>query len=1004
MTPVGNATRATFAQHAIWFTEEAGVGGTAYHMPVGIWFTGAVDRCAIGEACAAVVARHEILSTAVDARGGEVNLVPAARKISVHYGDLTPGAVADEIRRPFDLRDGPLARIVLLQESPRRHLLLLTAHHLVFDGMSKDTLVADLAAGYNAAVAGQPVDLGPAPPSYAEHEAAERARVEADLSAAREFWRSRWSGPGDVVLPDLVRVPAAAEPGATVTFALDAELVRGLDGRRTELGLTRFEALLAALHLLLRRYGNPAQALAVGLSTRTAAATDQIGLFVNELPVGVDPQAHTFRELAERVRAELRAIYRFRAVPLAHTVGGLRPAPALTPVSFGYRRRGPEPSFAGVDTAVEWMMFNGAARNALHIQVVDAPDGVTVSLQYAPAAIDTAAVHRIGAHLRTLLASVVTDPDQRRPEILPAVERDDVVRRWNRTERTVPPADTVVSLFAAQARQRPDAVAVVDGERRLSYSDLDADTSRLAAALRRRGAGPGGLVAVSLGRSYDAIVALLGVLRAGAAYVPIDPTYPAARRALILADAQPDLVLDGLGSLDDGDAGVLEPPGPEGRAYVMYTSGSTGQPKGVAVSHRALVNLLTGMADLVGASPEHRWLNLTSLSFDISGLELFAPLTTGGRVVVAPSALDGGGVLRLARAQAVTHVQATPSGWRVLLDAGLGEGGPEPVTALCGGEALPLGLARDLRQRVDRLFNVYGPTETTIWSTAAEIPAGPDEVTLGRPIANTQAYVLDGDLEPVPVGVPGELYLGGAGVALGYLRRPDLTGERFRPDPFTPDGRLYRTGDVCRRRADGQLDYLGRTDNQVKVRGHRVELDEIEERLRVHPEIGQAAVALRDDVLVGYVVARRGPLEPAALRRNLADALPAAMVPSAWVFLDRLPLTPNGKLDRAALPPPLDHEPAPAPALGERAPSGSDPLLQQMREIWQDVLQIAGIGLDEDLFDLGGHSLTITRISSRIRQRFGVDVPLDAFFDTPTIAEISAVVVRLGGAGAGGAS
>ncbi|MFC7760211.1 amino acid adenylation domain-containing protein [Catellatospora bangladeshensis] len=475
---------------------------------------------------------------------------------------------------------------------------------------------------------------------------------------------------------------------------------------------------------------------------------------------------------------------------------------------------------------------------------------------------------------------------------------------------------------------------------------------------------------------------MLAVLRAGAAYVPVDPSYPQARQELILADADPALILEGLDAVPQARPGGAVP---AGTAYVMYTSGTTGRPKGVVVPHSALANLLLGMAEAVGSRPGDRWLGLTPLSFDISGLELFLPLVTGGRLVIASdlSALEGRAVAALIEREGVTHVQATPSGWQVLLEAGFD--GPA-VTALAGGEALPPDLARRLRARTARLINVYGPTETTIWSTADEIPDQPDTVTIGRPIANTRTYVLDPAGRPLPAGVWGELCIGGDGVADGYLRRPDLTAERFVPDPFGP-GRLYRTGDRCRWSADGRLVYGGRDDGQVKIRGHRVELEEIEAHLREHPGVAQAAVTLRGGELAGYLVPRDTAPDAAELRRHLGQRLPAATVPTSWTVLDRLPLTPSGKLDRAALPEPVLSRTA-APVRDTRA-SGDDELVETLRAIWQEVLSVEDVGDDEDLFDLGGHSLTITRISVRITQQLGRDVPLDVFFDTPTIAEIA---------------
>ncbi|WP_433528590.1 non-ribosomal peptide synthetase [Micromonospora sp. CA-263727] len=1027
---VGTA-EATSAQHAVWFTEQAGVAGTAYHMALGVRFGAELDRSALVAACAALAEQHPVLCARVDSDDGTPRLAPAETRPAVTFGELTDARIAEEIARPHDLRRGPLARFTLLTGADGRHLLLVTAHHLAFDGTSKDVLARDLAAAYAAAQAGAPTDAPPRVDGYAGLAAAEQQRVVTALPAARDHWARHWSGPGDIDLPGLRRLPTDAEPGVAVTVDLPADLVGGIDRAARSLGVTRFELLFAVLHALLARYGNRSTPVGVALSTRTPEQADRVGLFVNELPVAVDPAEGTFRDHAHAVRARLREVYRHRAVPLAHAVPGLRPAPALTPVSIGYRRRGAAPVFPGVASEVEWTLFCGAARNALHVQIVDAPTGITVSLQHSPAAIDTEAVRRIGGHLRTMLAAAVADPDRPVAELplLPADELDQVTGRWNDTARTYPAGVTVPALFAARVAADPDAPALVDGDRTLSYAQLDAAATRLAGLLRQRDVGPGALVAITLDRSWQAVVTMLAVLRCGAAYLPIDPNHPPARQEAVLADAAPALVVTATAAqlawptlaLDDADLldgptptePAAAPPMADDLAYVLYTSGSTGRPKGVAVRHGALANLLLGVRDLLDSGPQHRWLHLTSLSFDISTVEVLLPLVSGGRVVVAStvSALDGAGVLRLVRSAGVTHAQATPSGWRVLLAAGLGEpaaadAGVTPLVAVAGGEALPVALARELRARTARLINGYGPTEATVYATMAEIPVDPDEVTIGRPLPNVRAYLLDEARRPVPVGLPGELCLAGAGLAVGYRGRDDLTAERFVPDPFGRAGeRLYRTGDRCRWRPDGRIEFLGRTDHQVKIRGHRIELGEIDARLLDHPGVAEAATVLRSDAdeprLVAYLVTRAGAAaDPTELRRHLASSLPQAALPSDYVTLDRLPLSPNGKLDRAALPAPTPRDtvdpPGEAKAVAAGTGTGDDPVLAQLRLIWQEVLRIPEVGVHEDLFDLGGHSLHITRISGRIQQRLGIEVPLDAFFDTPTIAEIAEIVRQSG--------
>ncbi|MFE7513652.1 amino acid adenylation domain-containing protein [Streptomyces sp. NPDC057540] len=1016
-------TPASPAQHGVWLTDRLGLAREAFHMPVRISFD-RVDTAALARAVTAVTRRHPALAARLVERDGQVWREPAARPPELVRVEAPADEaelerrLTDEAARPFSLETGPLSRFTLHRRADGSAELLFTAHHAVFDGNSKDVLTRDLADAYRSA---------PLPASTA---AAAPTPDPDTVRRAAEWYGPRWATATDPVLPGAPRTSTAAGPGEAVGWHLDRAEAAALAASASRGGTTVFEFLLAALHGLLRRYGGEAVPVSVPLSTRTRELADDIGMFVNELPVHAPPAdpAQTFAAFASAVRAELRAGYPYRAVPFGAAVPGLGPRVGLTAVSLGYRRRGPDPDFPDTGARVAWAVHNRTARNTLHLQIVEAPDasggGMDFSLQYDAAALGPETARRIAGHYRTLLAGAVAAPGARLVD-LPLLDADElraVTTGPNATERAYPADRTVLDLVRSQAAATPEAIAVTASGQHLSYRELLLRADELAAMLRARGVRPGDLVALHLDRTADLPAALLGTLATGAAYLPLDPGYPAERLALVLRDSGAVLVLadrEPAPAVAEAAPAVLRLPAPQERdpdeaapeqgrdtapgpgdtAYVLYTSGSTGRPKGVAVGHRALVNLLTSFADRLGSGPRHAWLGLTSLSFDISALELYLPLITGGRLVLAPDglAVDGPGLLALIGGEGVTHVQATPSGWRVMLAAGSGIEALAAVTGLAGGEALPPALARALRARTARLFNVYGPTETTIWSTCAELPADAAHVLIGRPIANTRVYVVDAHLRPTPLGIPGELLIGGDGVAQGYLGRPGLTAERFVPDPFGPPGsRLYRTGDQAVRTPGGELEFLGRIDDQVKIRGHRIELGEIESALLEHPALAQAAVAVRTEedgepFLAGYLVPAAGvrPPAPAELRDHLMRTLPAAMAPQRWLVMERLPLTPNGKLDRLGLPvPPRE---APAPRAEETGDAG-DETTGTVRRIWAEVLDLPDVGPEDDLFDLGGHSLTVVQIAARIRDELGVEVDFDVFFDVPTPAGIAAAV------------
>ncbi len=754
-----------------------------------------------------------------------------------------------------------------------------------------------------------------------------------------------------------------------------------------------------------------------------------VGHCVNFLPLRTSFEGNpSVATLLTQVRGVLLDAYDHQNYTYGSLVRklGLRRDPSRLPlveVQFNLERVGTGLAFSGLTVQVDpcpkrFVNFD------LFLNVVESDEGLVLDCDYNRDLLDPSTVERWLRHLETLLEGLAADPRQA-VSALPLLadsERRRILVEWNDTRADHPRDKCVHELIGAQAARTPQAVAVVCGDRRLTYAQLDGAANRLAHYLRKRGVGAGDRVAVCLDRSPEMLVGVLSVLKAGAAYVPLDPEFPRERIAAVIEDARPSVLLSqeevasrlGLTGapvvlLDSAWPEVTResdrPPAggmtPSDLAYVIYTSGSTGKPKGVEVPHRGVVNLLCSMAHRPGLAAEDALLAVTTLAFDIAALELFLPLCVGARVVLATreAAADGNQLLALLEESGATAMQATPATWRLLLEASWN--GPTNLKVLCGGEALPCDLADELLARSPSVWNMYGPTETTIWSAASPVAPGPGAVTIGPPIANTEFYVLDKHGQPVPIGVAGELHIGGEGVARGYWNQPRLTAEKFIADPFRgdPASRLYKTGDLVRWRPDGTLEFLGRLDTQVKVHGFRIETSEVEHVLKQYPGVRECVVAVREDSpgdkrLVAYLVA---PAAPSAgeLRRFLSAKLPSYMVPSAFVPLDELPHTPNGKIDRKALPRPD----ANGTGRIHDAVAPRNPREQTLADICADVLKVKGIGIHDSLFDLGADSLQVFQIVARAMDA-GLKVTPKQVLSERTIAAICEDLDRMGRAAA----
>ncbi|MYX24502.1 non-ribosomal peptide synthetase, partial [Streptomyces sp. SID8380] len=1000
------------AQQRLWLLQQVEETGTAYHIPTAWRLTGELDRAALEAALHDVVTRHAPLRTVFPAvEGIPYQRVLTPEEAAVPLTTVGHEELSAEAARPFDLaRDLPL-RAALAPTGPGEHVLLLVLHHIATDEWSDRPLRADLATAYAARAAGRAPDWSPLPARYADYTLWQRDLLAETGPALLDHWTRALAGlPEELNLPtDRPRPAESSGRGGTVGFTVSPDLERALRALARTHGVSMFMVAQAAVAGLLHRLGAGDDIpLGAPVSGRAdEALEDLVGFFVNSLVLRTDLSGEpTFAELLARVRETDLAAYAHQELPFERLVEVLHPArslarhPLFQVMVVHLAGEGAEaPLLPGLASRRE-SVGQDTAKFDLSFDFVEQGEGGGIQgwIEYSADLFDARTAALLGERLVSLLEQAVAAPDAPLAtlDVLREDERSLVLTAWNATEEAGRDV-TLPEAFRAQAARTPEATALVFEGASLTYAELDARVDALARTLAAHGAGAESTVAVALPRSVALVVTLLAVHRAGAAYLPLDTGYPLDRLAYTLDDARPAcLVTTGGVALPDSevprlavdpdgtperpaDAPLPAAPDPRHPAYVLYTSGSTGRPKGVTVPHAGIANRLRWMQDHHRLGAGDRVLQKTPAGFDVSVWEFFWPLVTGATlVVVRPGGhQDPAHLADLIRRERVTTAHFVPSMLRAFLAEPTAPGCASLRRVVCSGEALPAPLAARFHEVLPgcRLHNLYGPTEASVDVTAHEVGATPGgTVPIGRPVRNTRTYVLDARLRPVPPGVAGELYLAGVQLARGYLGRAALTAERFVADPYGPAGtRMYRTGDLARWTADGELEYLGRTDEQVKLRGFRVEPGEIEAALSTHEDVAHATVVLREDRLVAYVVPAPGAAaDPTTLRAHAAAALPEHMVPAAVLLLDALPLTPNGKLDRRALPAP-DF----AAETGDAAPR--TPREETLAALYADVLGLPRVGVDDDFFALGGDSIVAMRLVARARAAGLALSPRDVF-------------------------
>ncbi len=1031
----GSRTPISPDQYRLWLHASMQPELPTYNEAVTVRYRGTLEPGLLEAAFNQFLARHEAWRTSFTLDGEDVlQVIHPEVHLNLQQIDLTH--LLPEEREPealrlataqaataIDMKAPPLLRGLLLRVAPDDHRLCLVLHHILFDGLSlRRTFLPELAALYDALASGTAHPLDPNVLQYADY-AAWREQQVAGPSVQRQLdhWKNRLAGDLPILrLPcDRPRTPQPTQAGATERFEIPADLTEALRRFSNAHGVSLYMTLFAAFKAVLFRYSGQ-QDLIVGAAAdgrRRPELNGVMGYILDTFAVRTTPAADLpFTTYLAHVKQSLLEAFSAAEVPFERVVQAVctnRDASChpIFQVFFSYL-----PPVDASPAGWEIMPIHvnaGAAKFDIYLEADEHPTHVSGRILYSRDLFEPATIQRLFGHWQTLLEGICHTPNCALGDLplLTPAETHQLLHTWN--DRAVPlPATTLHGLVEAQADRTPAAAAVQFEDTTWTYAQLDGEATRIAHHLRHAGAAPGQLAALCIDRSHHLPACLLAILKTGAAYLPLDPDTPRSRVMLCLEDAAPAVLLTHRAlaaeltvtpattvlHLEDLLAAEPLPPTaapltltPEDPAYVIHTSGSTGRPKAVEISHGAAVNLLLSIQREPGFQSTDALLAVTTISFDIATMELFLPLIAGGRLVIAGrrTAVDPTALAALLRTSKCTVLQATPATWRGLL--AIDWPGQPGLRALCGGEPLTRDLAEALLARKLDLWNLYGPTETTIWSTASRVQSGSGSVSIGHPISNTTAYILDARQHPVPIGVPGELYLGGAGVANGYRGRPDLTADKFVTLPVANNHRIYRTGDYAAFRPDGTIECQGRADNQVKVRGYRIELEEVELHLNAHPHVAVAAARVWPDNTGGnrlsaYFVAKGESPTPADLRDFLNSRLPKYMLPSDLIELPTLPLTSNGKLDRKSLP-------APVPS----APTGNSSAVlteeeQKLARIWAEILGIESVGPEDNFFDLGGHSILLISLFARVNREFHATLPITTIFDTPTLAGLATLL------------
>ncbi|NEO98537.1 MAG: amino acid adenylation domain-containing protein [Symploca sp. SIO2E9] len=1043
------------AQQRLWFLDQMEPGSPLYNVPGAVRLNGSLDVVAFERSFNEIVRRHESLRTTfevVDAQPVQA-IAPTFRlalpildwrHLREDEREAEIQRLADEeAQQPFDLAKGPLLRLTLVHLDESEYVLLLTMHHIVSDAWSMGIFIQELSKLYEAFSTGQPSPLPELPIQYTDFAVWQKQWLSGEVPQNQlNYWRSQLQGAPELLqLPtDCPRPNIQTYRGTTQSFSLDSDLTQKLQTLSRESGTTLFMTLLAAFATLLYRYSGQEDIL-IGspIANRNRWEIESlIGFFVNTLVLRTRFEDNpSMKDLLVRVRETTIKAYEHQDVPFEQLVQALQPQRSLShsplfQVMFVLQNAPMrEVELLGV-TLTQLERESTIAKFDLTLSITETDRGLVGEWEYNTDLFDRSTIERMAAHFQNLLSAIVENPQLPVAELplLSEAERHQLLVEWNDTKSEYPSDKCIHHLFKEQVEKTPDAVAVVFENQQLTYQQLNQRANQLAHHLLSLGVKAEGLVGICVERSLKMVVGLLGILKAGGTYVPLDPSYPQERLSYILADSRVEVLLTQQSLLEslpehqakvvclDTDWEAIEQHSQENLeagvssdnlAYVIYTSGSTGQPKGVQISHHSVVNFLNSMSYFPGLTQGDTFYAVTTISFDIAALELYLPLTVGAKVVVASHeiASNPDGLLSELSSSKITVMQATPATWQMLLTGGWSSN--YPLKVLCGGEALSAQLAHQILETGSELWNLYGPTEATIWSTIYQVRANKAVTTtkdafsaIGRPIANTQIYILDKHLQPLPIGVQGELYIGGDGLARGYLNRSELTQEKFIPNPFdnsnfnSQKSKLYKTGDLARYLPDGNIEYLGRLDHQVKIRGFRIELGEIESVLNTHPQIEQAIVIAIEDTtgnkrLVAYVVTSKKSLTSNQLREFLFSKLPEYMVPNAFITLDTLPLTPNGKVDRVALPVPNTTR----PELEAAFVAPRTPTEQILAEIFAQVLEVEQVGVHDNFFELGGHSLLATQLIAQLLKMFEVEVTVVDLFKGPTVTDLAKRIEKM---------